>query len=286
MKILITWFNWYVWNILYKNFVNNNTIYWVSKTSENVWNIYRCDCADLDDVIDLSKKIEPEIIIHAAWNKNLKWCEANPDEAKKTNWISIENIVKVWWNKAKIIFISSDYVFDWIHWNYKEDSLRNPQTIYWKTKVYWEEYWLNNSENFYVVRLSALYDLNATFPKFIRESLENRISIDCFTNIFYSPTYYKNFLSVIEWIINKWNKNMKNKIFHCEWEKISRYDFAYKYAKVFWYDSDFIKPVEEELNNFLPWDLSLNNEITLDTLWINNISIEDALYELNNNENI
>ena len=81
-------------------------------------------------------KIHPDIIVHCAALVNADYCEEHKEEAFNANVKSTLNIVKYAIEKnAKMIYISSDYVYDGLYGGYTEQSTPNPINYYGITKV-------------------------------------------------------------------------------------------------------------------------------------------------------
>ena len=75
-----------------------------------------------------------EVIIHAAANTNVDGCELEPENCYRVNALGTRNVVvaadKV---KAKLVYISTDYVFDGTAQRpYIEFDLPNPINVYGK----------------------------------------------------------------------------------------------------------------------------------------------------------
>lgn len=264
--ILVTGASGYIGGIIMKDFVDKYKVIGLTRQD--------CDLRDEEGLVDFGKKISPDIIIHAAGNKDIKWCEANSAGAFEANELSVKNLIKTFPGK-KIIYISSDYVFSGKIGGYSELDKPNPQTIYGKSKLAGEKFGLENSDNFIVLRASAVFNEQASFPNFLYKELSNDRSVECFSNTFYSPTYYKDFLVVLEKIIEN---NNKNKIYHSCGERTSRYEFCIAFAKVFGFDLNLAKECQADTNHwFLFPDLSLNNLSTNNIFNINTTKLEVSL---------
>lgn len=274
--ILVTGSSGYVGGIITKYFKDKFDIY--NLTSKD------CDLRNEAEVFGLSQKISPEVIIHAAGNKDIKFCEANPKEAHDINELSVINLVKAFPGK-KIIYISSDYVFTGDKGEYSEKDEPNPKTVYGKSKLAGEKYGLNNFDNFIVLRSSAIFNNEASFPIFLHKELSSSHEVECFVNTFYSPTYYEDFLSTLEKIVA--NKSLSKGVYHSCGEKTSRYEFGVTYAKVFGFDKKLIKGSYSDTSHwFLFPDLSMVNKKTNKILGITTTGLEKALIKMKKkNEN-
>jgi dTDP-4-dehydrorhamnose reductase len=261
IKILVTGCTGYVGRLLYDYLEKDHEVYGASIDCEQYNRNYRCDLRDEKRVKDLSKAIRPDVIIHAAGLKDIGICERNSNEAFSINSLTTENIAKVFGMKARIIYISTDYVFEGSKGDYTANDVPKPLTIYGKSKLSGEKAGLSSApDNFIVLRTSALYDSNAKFIKFLDHYLSKGESVNCYTDVIYSPTFFGDFTTIVKKIIqNKINQQ----IYHVSGDKISRYEFALLFAEAYGYNTELIKPVPRPSNEiYLFPDLSLNNEMT------------------------
>lgn len=93
-----------------------------------------CDIRDFKQVERIFKKVKPDLTVHLAAivdatdkDKKLAW---------GTNVVGTENVALC---SKKLLYISSDYVFDGEQGNYKEDDIPNPQSFYGTTKLLGEQ---------------------------------------------------------------------------------------------------------------------------------------------------
>lgn len=276
-SLLITGITGYVGNILYHHLKHKYTIYGLSRRAHTSERCFSCDTRYAEELKELSTEIQPDIIIFASGNKNLKYCEEHPDDAYTENCLSVQNLLEVF-PKSLMIYLSSDYVFDGVKGHYVETDQPQPSTVYGRSKWEAEQKGCALSERFKVLRLSALFDSEATFPKFLREQFESQMVTECYDDTFYSPTYYKDFVRVIEAIIEQ---EPEEKIFHACGERVSRYEFALLFAEAFDYSQELVK--EDSIKGkrgFLYPDLSLNNEQTCKILGVQQTSLRQALIEI------
>lgn len=279
MKVMITGFDGYVGGIITPHLEKRHTIIRVClKHSDD--GILRCDLRDGHAVQNLSKDVLPDLVIHVVGNKDIGFCEKNPEEAFSTNCDSVVNISHAFGSKCRIIYLSTDYVFDGYRGNYNELSEPGPGTVYGKSKHRGETEGVKAAgDNFIILRLSALYNMKATFLRFLHTALSNGEGVECFSDIVYSPTYYKDFVTTLDHIIE--SKNLKANIFHSCGEPLSRLDFAKTFAKTFGFDEGLIKEAHGmKRNNFLLPNLSLNNERTRELLGVETTKTGNAIEEL------
>ena len=89
----------------------------------------------------------PQVVFHAAAYKHVPLMEENPSQAILTNVKGTKNIVNAAkTTNSKIIYMSTDYVFDGKKGMYKENDESNPINYYGKTKLEGEKSWTSKSE--------------------------------------------------------------------------------------------------------------------------------------------
>lgn len=282
MNVLLTGCSGYVGGIVAPFLSRKTNLYQTSSKGIPTPKYKPCDLRNFDEVLRLSEWIRPDIIIHAAGNKNIKFCEAHEADAYAINVSTVENIINAFGNDVLHIYISSDYVFDGTRGNYMELDEPAPFTAYGRQKLAAENLFRQCAAKSFIVRLSALFDKNGTFCKFLRGKLQNNEPVECYDDVFYSPTYHKNFLRFLEILLT--HENFSHKIFHCGGERISRYNFALMYAKHFGFPTDLIRRTkisDSRENFFLRHDISLNSDRSyrlLDTP--PSTALSDAIKEL------
>jgi dTDP-4-dehydrorhamnose reductase len=105
-----------------------------------------------------------DIVIHCGGLTRPDFCEKNKELTYNVNVESTKHLVKL--VNSKIIYISTDYVFDGRKDGYNETDTKNPINIYGKSKSEAEDIILQNPRNV-VVRISGLYGFNSHNNEFI-----------------------------------------------------------------------------------------------------------------------
>ncbi len=106
----------------------------------------------------------------------------------------------------KLIFLSSESVFDGKKGNYVETDDTNPTFEYAKQKDLIEKYILSNAKKFLIIRLSKVYDLNMLGNKLIANwyrKLKNNDDIWCANDNVFSPIHLLDACRSISDLINK-----------------------------------------------------------------------------------
>ena len=213
-----------------------------------------CDNQLLDKIFS---EEEIDYVIHSAAGKHLIWCEENKEAANKSNFLATKEIYqRTKKTGAKLLFISSDQVFDGKVGDYSESSTKNAINYYGKLKDFCEEVLIkdpnvaicraalvfgkipaNQKEFFNEIREKDFLGVQGYIVDHVLYKLKNNEKIILPEDEFCSPTsnplLFRQLRSIIE-------KNLGG-IFHCcGGEKVSRYEFGKKIARLFNLDENFI----------------------------------------------
>jgi len=95
-----------------------------------------CDLSQGKALSSLIKKIRPQVLLHAAAMSKVEACEVQPDLAHRINVESVADALSVAKEiGTKLVFISSDQVFDGREEGYSEEAAVSPVHEYGRTKV-------------------------------------------------------------------------------------------------------------------------------------------------------
>jgi len=237
------------------------------------------------NVFNLFNKLKPNIVIHTASETNVDKCEVEKEHAWKVNVEGTRNIAlacsKI---KAKLIYISTDYVFDGKKGNYKEKDEPNPINYYGITKLEGESQVIRHCQNYVILRTSVLYGWHPwkqTFATWVINQLKHEKEIAAVQDHYNSPTLTDNLAEIT---IETVEKNLQG-LFHASGsERISRYEFAQEIAKTFRLNSRLIKPIK--MNQLMAWtakrpkDSSLNTSKIQKQLKTKPLNIRDGLKKM------
>ena len=218
------------------------------------------DITDARKVTALIKKISPEFIVHSAALVGVNACEHSPELAEKINCKGTENIAKASIKQnSKLLYVSTDYVFDGKKGMYREDDETIPINVYGKTKLKGEKTALKADAC--IIRTSIhgwnIFPERPSFTSWVIEALKSQKIIDVFDDQFNSIMLVNNLAEFVEEAI----KTEKKGVYHIAGnERISKSDFAMKIAKIFGLDRSLINPVKtrENLKATRPMDVSLS----------------------------
>src|SRR5258708_1777705 len=95
------------------------------------------DIRDSGKVLQVAQNVRPEWIVLSAAFTDVDGCESNQELAFAVNRDGAVNVAEaVRQTNARLLFLSSDYVFDGKKASpYETDDPRNPQSVYGRTKA-------------------------------------------------------------------------------------------------------------------------------------------------------
>ena len=124
-----------------------------------------------------------------------------------------------------------------------------------------------------------------TFSDWIINSLSDQKNITLYDNVFFTPLYAGEVVSLAHQLIDKQLRGVFN---IASSDKISKSDFGFKIAEVFNLDKKLIRVAPYSPSRFLtrPLDMSLDNSKLLRTLCLKKISIYNSILALRADKNL
>src|SRR5271168_4879391 len=150
------------------------------------------DVRDGKRVLEVVRESNPEWVVLAAAYTDVDGCEGNPDLAFAVNRDGAVNVAvaakKV---GARLVFLSSDYVFDGKRTTpYETGDARNPQSVYGQTKAEAEIELLELMPDCCIARTSWLFGIGGKcFPDTILKLAGSRPALDVVNDQRGCPTY-------------------------------------------------------------------------------------------------
>jgi dTDP-4-dehydrorhamnose reductase len=217
------------------------------------------------DVKSLASSFQPNVIINAAAATNVDWCESNREETWKINVTGVENLVEATRKVgAKLIHVSTDYVFDGKNGPYDEEAKPNPIGYYGKTKLASENAIRAAEIPHVIIRTIVLYgtgiNVKANFALWVINSLKSGKPITVVDDQHGNPTYVDDLAMAL---IKTFEMNREGTFHIGGGEFLSRYDFAMRATEIFNLDASLVKRIKtNDLNQASPRPM-LSGFITL-----------------------
>ena len=248
MRVLITGCNGLLGQKLIKQAPNNVKILGVDLHSEPFLTSEQFSFENLDitkrpKVIELVRRFEPEWIVNTAALTDVDACEVEKEKCWRLNVEAVGHLVRAAAKiGARVLQLSSDYVFDGKKGPYSEEENPNPICYYGKSKLASENILRMADSKHVIARTAVLYGNGIRVrPNFVTWLL--------------TKLGEKQPLSIVDDQIS--NTTLANELADCIWrivalgssgtfhltgrEIVSRFDFAQKIAKVFDLDGSLIQ---------------------------------------------
>ena len=188
------------------------------------------DITNKDMVNKVIKNYYPDVIFHCA-----AWTAVDKAEDEKeacynvnvngTKYIS-EAAKEI---DAKLIYISTDYVFDGTKEGlYEIDDEVNPKSVYGMTKYQGEELVRQNNLKHFIVRISWVFGVNGNnFIKTMLKLAETRNELTVVADQFGSPTYTVDLAKLLVEMseTEKYGTYHANNEGYCNWAEFAEYIF-------------------------------------------------------------
>jgi dTDP-4-dehydrorhamnose reductase len=161
-------------------------------------------------------EIKPSVIIHTAAITQVDECELNKIECWNTNVTATRFIVDAARETgSRLIFISTDFVFDGLHGPYSEEDEPSPVNYYGSTKLAAEKAVEQSGLDWAIVRTvlvvgSSEDDQRQNILTWVKEKLEKGEVIKVVDDQVRTPTYVEDLVDGILLVLEK----NKNGIFH------------------------------------------------------------------------
>ena len=150
------------------------------------------DITDKEETICFIKNYSPDAVIHCAAYTAVDRAEDDVENCYKVNCVGSRNIALACKEiNAKIIYISTDYVFGATGENFIEvNDVKNPENVYGKTKLDGENEVRKICEKYFIVRTSWVFGINGNnFVKTMRRVGQSNSEVNVVGDQIGSPTY-------------------------------------------------------------------------------------------------
>jgi len=245
---------------LKKNLCKDYTVRGTYHSSHTATGLVRLDITQFSELECFLSDISPDFILLAAGNKNLQQCEDDITRAYALNTQpvkSIINIVNKYQLSSRLLFFSTDYVFDGKYGNYRDTDIPNPTTNYGRTKYMAEELLLNSSINYKIIRTAAVMGRGGVFFDWILDTMIRGKQLSMYQNSHFSPTPMTFLNEVILKIIINYDQ-ISQRILHIVGEKrMNRYQFAVLVKKFLTSEITITPENNQDTSALFQYDLSL-----------------------------
>lgn len=203
---------------------------------------------DLSDTASIRKVLHrtpPDVIVHLAALTNPDVCEDDRTLAFRVNCEATLEIARISKEmQCRMVFTSTDLVFDGSAGHYSEEDRPNPLSVYGASKLRAEEAVLGQCENGVVLRSSLIYGLGSPTSKTFLSSVTERLSqgrpIKLFTDQRRSPILAEDLARAI---LRAVECDLAG-LYHVGGsENLTRFEFGQKVCAALGYDEALLVPI-------------------------------------------
>lgn len=187
----------------------------------------------------------PEVVVLLAAIADVKTAEMGPGRATEVNVDGARQVARLCTKyHARLIFLSSEYVFRGDRGNYQENDEPDPNTQYGHTKWQAELAVADEASQWSIVRTSLVYGWpiigRRNLATVIVDRLKNGETFEGDTGTYRTPIYVEHLTEGITQLVTSYHPG----IFHIagtDW--MNMYQFGHSVAEVFGLDSSLVNPV-------------------------------------------
>ena len=195
----------------------------------------------------LLDKTQPDWVIHCAALANVDACEANPALARQLNSeLPRKLATHVGRGGARLVYVSTDAVFDGQRGDYTEEDIPNPLSVYAQTKLEGEQAVAETNPGAIIARVN-LFGWSLTGKRSLAEFFFYNLSagkrVMGFTDVYFCPLL----VNVLAHIFIKMLASDLSGLYHVvSRDCLSKYDFGMMIARRFSLDEGLITPSSVE----------------------------------------
>ena len=224
----------------------------------------KADLTEPGAVARIVNAYNPEWIVHCAASTDVDWCEENPQEAERVHLhLSRDLAVEANRVKARMVYLSTDAVFDGDGGGFFEEDEPRPVNVYGRSKLAGEIAVQEELKSSLIVRTN-IYGWNAqekmSLAEWMLGKLESKELLPGFFDVMFTPILVNDLAEIILDMIEQ----RFSGVYHVTGSQAcSKLEFALEIANMFGLDSRQIRPVsidDSPLRAPRPKNTSLNTQ--------------------------
>jgi len=225
MKILIIGASGLVGSAILENLIDHHEAIG-TYNNFRVENFKKLNLSDQLETNIFFKSNNFDVIICCSGLTNVDYCEENEEESFLNNVVSVRNMLNnIQATQTKIIYISTDYVFNGKNGPYKEEDLTDPISIYGEHKLIAENIIFAHSINNVVIRVTNVFGPERRSKNFLNRLLNHKGFEELFIPIdqYATPVFSLD----IGKLVNRIIESDKSGLYHLGgYEYLSRQDIV------------------------------------------------------------
>lgn len=232
-----------------------------------------------------------DVVVHTAGVANTDFCEKNFKKAWQSNVLGTAKMIEICRVcNSKMVYISSNAIFDGTDAPYSEESVPNPINNYGRIKLECENLVKNSGIKYLIARPILMYGWNNEDERsnpatWLLRKLRSNEKVYMVNDIYENPLLNHNCAEII-WSLIKLDKEG---IYHIAGKDVvNRYDFAKIVADIFFLDKNLIVPVSSDFFSEIaprPRNTSYTTKKIEKELGIEPLSLKEGLLYMKKIEN-
>ena len=206
---------------------------------------YLLEITDHHRLDQIFQEVRPEVVVLLAAIADVKTAEMGPERATGVNVDGARQVARLCkQHHARLVFLSSEYVFRGDRGNYQEDDSPDPNTHYGRTKWQAELAVAEEASQWSIVRTSLVYGWPITgrqnLATAIVDRLKNGESYEGDTGTYRTPIYVEHLTEGIMQLVANYHPGISH-LAGADW--MNMYQFGRAVAGAFDLDSRLVNPV-------------------------------------------
>lgn len=207
----------------------------------------KLDATDAAAVSEIVGELEPSLIVLPAAYANVNGCETDRELAHRNNVGIVKNVLDAAGGSAKIVFFSTDYLFDGKSGPYDEGAAPNPINHYGKLKLECEQLLRKSGSPHLIVRTTGIFGWELQRKNFlyrVMDALSAGKILELPNDQFSNATYVRDLVSAVLELLD----GKKEGVWNVAGPEIfSKEKLAHEYASFLGLDQSLIigKPTSE-----------------------------------------
>jgi dTDP-4-dehydrorhamnose reductase len=215
---------------------------------------YRADITDHDKTVMAITCAQPDMVVHLAAMTDVDECERNPVKAYEINCKGARNVAEACAKcGSRMVYLSTDYVFDGSGGPYTEMDEPNPINVYGLSKLEGERAAVDTLDELAIVRISVPFgrridSASHNFISRIQEELSSGNTVKVVIDQKTTPAFLDELAEFIWKVIQN---RIKGIIHYGTVDRLSRYEMALDLCRVMGYGETLVEPVKTSDLNLL-----------------------------------
>jgi dTDP-4-dehydrorhamnose reductase len=205
--------------------------------------VLQADLTDRSATLELVTGVRPAWVVHCAALTHVDWCEEHPADAHRINVTMARHVAQAAHQVgARLLYISTDSVFDGCRGSYAEEDSTAPINEYARSKLRGEEAVLDELPDSLIVRTN-IYGWNVQQKKSLSEWMLSQLMsgqpFPGFQDVIFNPLLANDLGQLL---IEMMERQLRGVYHVASAEACSKYQFGVQLAEVFGLDRRLVRP--------------------------------------------